>query len=288
MWFVSSILIDGFVYGMVLFIIAVGLSVTMGLMRVVNLAHGGFALIGGATAHWLAFRHGVDYWAAAALSILLTMMIAAAAEISLYRRIYAMEELQQVLATIGIAFIITATVNFLFGSTILAIPLPQSLQDPVDLGFRILPAHRLLVILVGLGVLGLLHLLVDRTRFGVSLRAAVDNRQAAAGIGIDTGRIFAITFVTGSGLAALGGILGAEMMPIEASYPLRYIVLVLIVTIVGGMGSVNGTFLAALGLGIIDTAARYMLSEYGTIIFYAAMMVIVLLRREGAGERAAA
>jgi len=276
-----SILLDGVAYGMILFLISIGLSVTMGLMRIINLAHGGFALIGGAVTHWLMTRFGVGFLPAMVGGIAATVAIALPMERLLYRRIYGFGELQQVLATIGITFIIIAAINLWLGSTILAIPLPDGLRGSVDLGFRILPMHRLLVIVVGAVVVISLYLLLERTTFGIKLRSAVDNRAMAAALGIDTTRLFAVTFALGAGLAALGGILGAELLPIEAYYPVRYMILFLIVVAVGGMGSIAGSFLAAIGLGIVDTAARYLVPDFGTIFFFLVMMLVLAVRPNG-------
>jgi Branched-chain amino acid ABC-type transport system, permease components len=275
-----SILVDGIAYGMILFMISVGLSVTMGLMRVINLAHGGFALIGGALAHALVAA-GLSYWSGLGLAVLGTMLIALPMERVIYARIYRMGELQQVLATIGVTFMVIAAVNFALGSTLLPIPTPEALRGSLDLGFRTLPYHRVAVILAGLAVTLLLYLLIERTRFGIRLRAAVDHRATAATLGINTGRIFALTFMLGAGLAALGGVLGAELLPIEAYYPLRYMVLFLVVVALGGMGSITGSFLAALGLGTLDTASRYLVPEYGTIVFFVTMALVLTLRPRG-------
>jgi len=283
---IANILIDGFAYGMVLFMIAVGLSVTMGLMRVINLAHGGFALIGGALAHGLLTRAGLPFSLALPLAVLGTMAIAWPMERVLYRRIYGFGELQQVLATIGIAFLMIASVNWLLGSSLLSIPVPEAMQGAADLGFRKVSMHRITVILAGLGVISGLYLLLDRTRFGMRLRAAVDNRDTAATLGINTGAIYAATFCLGAGLAALGGILGAELLPIEAYYPLRYMVLFLIVVAVGGLGSITGSFMAAIGLGIIDTASRYLVPDYGTIFFFGCVIAILAVRPAGLMGRA--
>ncbi|WP_346914642.1 branched-chain amino acid ABC transporter permease [uncultured Roseibium sp.] len=281
-----NIAVDGIAYGMILFMIAVGLSVTMGLMRVINLAHGGFALIGGVTMHGLLASAGMAYGIAVVLSVAFTMVLALPLERLLYRRIYRFGELQQVLATIGITFLIIATVNVLFGSSLLAIPLPKSLSVSVDLGFRTLPLHRLLVIGVGFLVILGLYGLLERTRFGIRLRASVDNRNAAATLGINTGHVYAITFCLGAGLAALGGILGAELLPIDAYYPLRYMVLFLIVVAVGGMGSITGSFFAAIGLGLLETASRYLVPDFGTIFFFACVMALLAVRPNGLLGRA--
>ena len=281
-----NIAIDGTAYGMILFMIAVGLSVTMGLMRVINLAHGGFALVAGAATHWLMVERGLGFLPGVALALALTVALALALERVLYRGIYAMGELQQVLATIGIAFLMIAAVDVLLGSTILAIPLPDAMRGSVDLGIRTLPVHRVFVIAAGLLVAAGLYGLIEHTPFGISLRAAVDNRNAAAALGIDTSRIFATAFALGAVLAGLGGILGAELLPIDADYPLRYMVLFLVVVAVGGLGSIAGSFAAALSLGIIDTATRYLLPGYGTIVFYGAMMAMLTLRPRGLLGRA--
>lgn len=281
-----NIVVDGVTYGMILFMIAVGLSVTMGLMRVINLAHGGFALIAGAAVHWLIARQGWSFWPSVAAALAFIVALALLLEVVLYRGIYRMGELQQVLATIGIAFLMIAAVAFLLGSAILAIPLPDVMRGSVDLGVRTLPAHRLFVIATGLLVVTGLHLLVEHTRFGILLRAAVDNRNAAASLGIDTARIFALAFGLGALLAGIGGILGAELLPVEANYPLRYMVLFLVVVAVGGLGSISGSFVAALGLGIVDTATRYLLPGYGTIVFYLTMMGVLAWRPRGLLGRA--
>ena len=286
MWTLLNIVVDGVTYGMILFMITVGLSVTMGLMRVINLAHGGFALVAGAATHWLTVSRGVGFWPAALAALAATMALAVLLERALYRTIYRMGELQQVLATIGIAFLMIAAVSYLLGSTILSIPLPDAMRGSVDLGIRTLPTHRVFVILTGLCVVACLYLLLERTRFGISLRASVDNRDAAASVGINTSRVYAVAFALGAGLAGLGGILGAELLPVDANYPLRYMVLFLVVVAVGGLGSITGSFVAALGLGLVDTATRYLLPGFGTIVFYLAMMAVLTLRPRGLLGRA--
>jgi branched-chain amino acid transport system permease protein len=277
----ASILIDGIAYGMILFMISVGLTVTMGLMRVVNLAHGGFAMLGGAFTHWGMAAAGLPFPLAALAALVAVVALSVPMERIFYRPIYRMGELPQVLATIGITFLMIASVNYAMGSSLLSIPLPAAMSGAVDLGFRTLPRHRLYVLGAGILVIVGLYALIERTRFGIKLRAAVDHHGMAACLGIDTSRIFALTFALGAGLAALGGILGAELLPIDAYYPLRYMVVFLSVVAVGGMGSVAGSFGAALALGTLDTAARYLFPEVGTIFFYGAMIVILGLRPQG-------
>jgi branched-chain amino acid transport system permease protein len=278
---ILNIAIDGIAYGMILFMISVGLSVTMGLMRVINLAHGAFALIGGALAHFLIQNIGLGYITAVPMAITGVIVLAFSGERLLFRRIYGLGELQQVLATIGITFMVIAVVNKLLGSSLLAIPLPDFLQQSVNLGFRVLPAHRLVVIMVGFAVIVGLYLMLERSRFGTRLRAAVDNRNIASALGINTDTIYAATFCLGAALAALGGILGSELLPVDAYYPLRYMVLFLIVVSVGGLGSISGSFASAIALGILETASRYLIPDFGTIIFFAAVMALLAVRPAG-------
>ena len=281
MFILLNTIIDGISYGMILFMISVGLSITMGLMKVINLAHGGFALIGGSTMHVLLIEYGLSYPLALCLSVLITILFAIPMEKFLFRRIYKFSELRQVLATIGITFIIIATVNYFLGSSLLVIQLPNLIKGTIDLGFRTLPLHRLMVILAGSIVLLFLFFLIEKTRFGIRLRASVDNSDAAASLGINTSKVYSITFCIGASLAAIGGILGSELLPIDAYYPLRYMVLFLAVVSVGGMGSILGSFLASLGLGLVDTATRYFIPDVGTIVFFIAIMVILVIRPNG-------
>ncbi|HUF56684.1 MAG TPA: branched-chain amino acid ABC transporter permease [Thermohalobaculum sp.] len=281
-----AILVDGVAYGMILFLISVGLSVTMGLMRVINLAHGGFALIGGALAHLALIRLGLPWAVAAGLGVLGTVAVAVVLERAFYRHIYGRPELEQVLATVGLAFLMIASVNLALGSSLLALPAPEWMRGSVDLGVRTLPVHRVVVLAAGAAIALALWALVERSRFGIRLRAAVDDARAASALGIDTGRVYAAAFALGAGLAALGGILGAELLPIEAYYPLRYLVLFLFVVAVGGMGSIAGSLAAALALGVLDTAARYLVPDFGTIFFYLGTMAILAVRPRGLLGRA--
>lgn len=274
-------------YGMVLFVISIGLSITMGLMRVVNLAHGAFAMIGGYLASYAALSLGLGYFPALLIAILGAMVLAVPLEFLLYRRIYgASDPLVQVLLTIGITFAIIGVANWLFGPTLKTIPLPSALSGPVSIGFSIVPAHRLLVIAVGAAVAAALWFLVERTDFGIRLRAAVDNPGMAAALGIGTERIYAVTFALSVALGALGGVIGAEILPIEPYYALRYMVTFLVVVSVGGAGSIGGALLASLTLGVVDTLSKYLAPEFGDFFFYAAVIVIVWIFPHGLLGRA--
>ena len=281
MTLLANILIDGIAYGMVLFIIAVGLSVTLGLMRFVNLAHGAFAMTGGYIAAWLVREQGLSFYAGASLAVLATGLLGALLEVTVLRRLYRRTELQQVLFTIGLTFLFVATANLLAGPEVQLIPLPPALSQAVDLGIRTLPAQRLLVITSGLLIVLAAFWVLNKSRFGVWLRATVDNTSAASALGIPVQLVYVTTFAVGAALAGLGGILGAELMPLEPYYPVKYLVLVLVVVAVGGMGSIAGSLVAALTLGTIDTASKYLASDWGSLFFFLAMALLLAWRPHG-------
>jgi branched-chain amino acid transport system permease protein len=281
-----SIGFHGLAFAMVLYLISVGLSVTMGMMGFVNLAHGVFAMAGGYVLTSLMSRFGVPFLPALFAAAVATALASIPVERLLYRRLYGGGELDQVLLTMGLVFIATAGATYIWG------PLQQPLQPPgwlsgeVDLGFRHFPAYRSFLILCGAALVTALWLGLERTRFGARVRAAVDNLRMAQSVGIDTSRLFMTTFALGSGLAALGGGLGADLLAISPSYALQNLAYFLIVVAVGGLGSIRGPFIAALLLGIADTGFKYLIPEFGAFFIYALTMAILLWRPRGLFGRA--
>ena len=281
-----SIGFHGLAFAMVLYLISVGLSVTMGMMGFVNLAHGVFAMAGGYVLTSLMSHFGVPFLPALFAAAVATALASIPVERLLYRRLYGGDELDQVLLTMGLVFIATAGATYIWG------PLQQPLQPPawlsgeIDLGFRHFPAYRSFLILCGAALVTALWLSLERTRFGARVRAAVDNLRMAQSVGIDTSRLFMTTFALGSGLAALGGGLGADLLAISPSYALQNLAYFLIVVAVGGLGSIRGPFVAALLLGIADTGFKYLLPEFGAFFIYALTMAILLWRPRGLFGRA--
>lgn len=283
---VLSIAADALAFGMVLFVISIGLSVTMGLMRVVNLAHGAFAMVGGFVASWAVQRLGLPFAPALLLAVAAGVALALPLERLLYRRIYGAPDLTQVLLTIGITFVVIGVANWLMGPLPRTIPLPALLQGPVDLGFRMIAVHKLFAIAVGLVVALGLWLLVERTGFGIWLRAAVEDPAMAAALGIRTAQIRMVTFALAAGLAALGGVVGAQLLPITPHYALQYLVTILVVVAVGGAGSIGGALAACLILGAVRTTGSYLAPEYGEFFFYLAVIAIVMVFPHGLPGRA--
>jgi len=271
---------------MVLYLISVGLSVTMGLMGFVNLAHGVFAMAGGYVVTSLMSRWGMPFVPALLAAAVAVSLASIPIERVLYRRLYGGEELDQVLLTMGLVFMSVAGATYIWG------PLQQPLQPPawlsgaVDLGIRSFPAYRSFLILCGAALVTALWLGIERTRFGARVRASVDNLRMAQSVGIDTSRLFMTTFALGSGLAGLGGGLGADLLAINPSYALQNLAYFLIVVAVGGLGSIRGPFVAALLLGISDSGFKYLLPEFGAFFIYALTMAILLWRPRGLFGRA--
>lgn len=274
------VLLDGLAYGMILFIISVGLTVTMGLMRVVNLAHGGFAMAGGYLAAVMVGA-GIPFFIAAVLATAAAGILGGLAEFTVFRPLYRKGELAQVLMTFGLTFVFIAALTFIFGVDIKRLPVPDLLAGFVDFGFRTYPAYRLFLIVVGLALALLLWLVIDRSLFGARLRAAVDNPRIARAVGIDVNRLFTVTFIGGCALAGFGGVIGAEMLPLEPFYALRYLVLFLVVVAVGGLGSFKGSFVAALTLGVIDTAGKYLFPEISAFLLFGLVFALLLWRPNG-------
>ena len=278
--FALTILLDGVSYGMVLFIISVGLTITMGLMRIVNLAHGSFAMIGGYVAGYLT-QNGVDFYVACVAAAVTGGVLGGLAEVTLYRPLYRKGDLAQVLLTIGLVFVATAAITEIFGAFPFPVQFPTYLTQPVDIGFRTYPAYRLFLIAVGSVIAIGLWYMIENSLFGARLRAGVDNARMARAVGMNVSLMFTVTFIGGCALAGLGGALGAGILALEPSYALKYVVLFLIVVIVGGEGSFKGSFVAAMALGIIDTIGKYFFTEAASYMLYIAVFILLLIRPKG-------
>src|SRR5215510_1958708 len=283
-----TILFDGIAYGMLLFVLACGLSVTLGLMNFVNLAHGAFAMAGGYITLVLVNRAGLPFFAGLPIAFVVTALIGALFERTLYVHVYAKNHLDQVLFTIGLVFMAVAAVDFFMGSQQQFVRLPSALQGQFDLFGIGIGKYRLLIIVVcGLLTVALQYSLA-RTRFGSRLRAAVDDARVARGLGINVNVVFAVTFAVGSGLAGLGGALGAEILGLDPIFPLKFMIYFLIVVTVGGTSSITGPFIASLLLGIGDVAGKYYVPQFGAFIIYIIMIVVLIWRPQGLFARAAA
>jgi branched-chain amino acid transport system permease protein len=283
-----STLLGGLAAGMVLFIVSVGLSVTMGLMGFVNLAHGAFAMLGGYFVVYSMRHWGLAFSPALVLAFAAVALLAVALERTLYARLYRASELDQVLFTIGLVFVMIALVTLGVGPESQRVVLPAWLDGQTDLGFLKYRTYSLALIAAGTLLMVALWLGFERTRIGAKIRAAVDNRRMAESLGVDVGRLFTLTFALGSGLAAVGGGLGAEILGLDPQYPLRYLAYFLIVVAVGGLGKVTGVFFAALLIGVLDFVLKIYFPKGGTMFIYALTLIFLLARPQGIfGKRGA-
>jgi branched-chain amino acid transport system permease protein len=282
----TSVLFDGIAYAMILFLISVGLSITMGLMGFANLAHGSFAMLGGYFALSFMRDLGVPFLAAVVLCFFAVAAVSVVFERTLYARFYTAGELDQVLLTIGLVFISIAVCTLGWGPSNIQLEVPSYLSGQIDLGFRRFPAYRTFLIAVSLVVIVALWYGIERTKIGAQIRAAVDNRRMAQSIGIDVRKLFTLTFALGSGMAAMGGAFGTQIVGLIPTYALEFLIYFLIVVSVGGLGSLKGAFVASLVLGILDTAGKYYLPEFGAFFIFAATIAILLWRPFGLYGRA--
>jgi branched-chain amino acid transport system permease protein len=276
-----TILFDGIAYGMLLFVLACGLAVTLGLMNFVNLAHGAFAMAGGYITVLLVNRMGVPFVLGLALAFVFTAFIGLIFERTLYVHVYRKSHLDQVLFSIGLVFMAVAAVDYVMGSSQQFVQIPSALQGQFDLFGVGIGKYRLLIIVV-CGLLTLaLQVILTKTRFGSRLRAAVDDQRVARGLGINVGLVFAVTFAVGSGLAGLGGALGAEILGLDPTFPLKYMIYFLIVVTVGGTATITGPFFASIVLGIADVAGKYYVPTLGAFVIYTIMIVVLIWRPQG-------
>jgi branched-chain amino acid transport system permease protein len=284
---VIGVLFDGIAYGSLLFLISAGLSVTMGLMRFIHLAHGAFAMFGGYLSVWLVARFGVPFLVTLPLAFLALGAAGAIVERLLYRRLYAAGQLDQVLLTIGIVFVSMALATYGFGPGQQAVRLPSFLSGQVHLLGQDLGVYRLFLIALVVAVSSTLRWLIAHTRFGSQIRAAVDNQEVAAGLGIPVHVVYGLTFGLGTGLAGVGGALGIEVLGLDPTFPLKYMVYFLLVVSVGGAGAIAGAAVASAGLGVCDVAGKYFFPELGAFIIYAMMVLLLIVFPSGLfGRRA--
>jgi branched-chain amino acid transport system permease protein len=278
---VIGVLFDGIAYGMLLFLLSVGLSVTLGLMNFVNLAHCAFAMLGGYVTVLLMNSFGWPFFATLPMAFIVTAVVSVGFERVLYRRLYRASDLDQVLLTIGIAFISVAVAAYFFGTTQQPINVPPYMRGSFNVMGLDIAVYRLFLVGVG-GVITLLLVgALELTRFGAQVRASVDNQRMASGLGINVERTFAITFAIGSGLAGLGGALAIEIVGLDPNFAFTYLIYVLIVVSVGGLGSIAGSLVAAILIGVSDIAGKYYVPQLGAFLIYLVMLAILMWRPAG-------
>lgn len=277
----ALLFVDGLSYGMILFLISSGLTVTLGIMRLLNMAHLGFAMLGGYAALAIMRTFRVELFVALPFAVLAVIILGIALERSIFQWVYRTNPLGQILMTIGLMFVMVASANLMFGSVYYTLPIPESLKGVWHIGGYSISVYRVFVGLVSAVVALLMWCALEFTNFGAKLRAAVENPQMARCVGINVKLLFSQAFAAGCGLAAFGGILGTQMLPLQPFYPTQYIVLALIVVAVGGFGSLAGSLVAAVTYGVFDTFCRYYFPEYGSFAIYILLAAVLIIRPNG-------
>jgi branched-chain amino acid transport system permease protein len=278
---IIGVLFDGFAYGMLLFLLSVGLSVTLGLMNFVNLAHCAFAMLGGYVTVTLMNKMGWPFFAALPIAFLSAALVSVVLERTLYRRLYRAGELDQVLLTIGLTFISVALAAYFLGTVQQPIQTPSYLRGSMQVMGVTIGYYRLFLVVTGIVVMAFLVLALEYTRFGAQVRASVDNQRMARGLGINVEGVFAVSFALGSVLAGLGGALAIEVVGLDPSFAFLFLVYVLIIVSVGGLGSIGGSFAAAVVIGVSDIAGKYYVPQLGAFLIYLVMIAVLMWRPQG-------
>ena len=278
---VFGVLFDGIAYGMLLFLLSVGLSVTLGMMNFINLAHCSFAMLGGYVTATLMNALGWPFFATLPVAFIAAAAASVVLERAFFRRFYNASDLEQCLLTIGVVFVSIAAAAYIYGTDEQPVQLPYFLRGSIAFFGLNLAVYRLFLIATALLITVLLIAALEKTRFGAQVRAAVNNQRMARGLGIDVDTLFAVTFALGSGLAGLGGALAIAMVGLDPSFAFTYLIYVLIVVSVGGLGSIGGSFAAAILLGVSDIAGKYYVPAIGSILIYLVMMVLIMARPAG-------
>ncbi|HQR58007.1 MAG TPA: branched-chain amino acid ABC transporter permease [Azonexus sp.] len=250
--------LNGLQFGLMLFLLAAGLTLVFGIMDCINLAHGSLYMVGAyfvaaaaqaADSFWIGLGAGVA--GAAVLGLVL--------ELSLFRRLYRRDHLSQVLATFGLILIANEAVRMIWGAQPLLLNPPEALSGPVEIGNFSYPAYRLVIIAFGLGVAGLLYLLVARSRVGMWVRAGAANREMTEVLGVNVQGLFTAVFVFGAALCALAGGLLGPLLAVQVGMGESVLILAFVVIIIGGIGSIRGALVGSLIVGAVDTLGRALL-----------------------------
>ena len=254
-------LFNGFQLGILLFLLAAGLTLVFGIMDLMNLAHGSLYMMGAYIAATVALWTG-SFLLGIVVALPVTMLLGIVLEVAVLRRLYARGHLDQVLATFGMILFFNEFVRLVWGPAGIEVPLPAFLNRTVALFGVPLPMYRIVVIVVGLAVAALLYLLVTRTRTGMLIRAGASNREMVGALGIDISRVFTLVFGLGAALAALAGAMAGPIFAVTIGMGENILIMTLVVIVIGGIGSIRGAFIGALLIGVIDIMGRSFLDMF--------------------------
>lgn len=276
-------LLNGLAYGLLLFVLAAGLSLIFGMMDVINLSHGSFFMLGGFVGVSLADELG--FWLALLATVGIVAALGLVVELTLLRPMYARGHLDQILLTFGLALVIEDASEWVFGSRIQSLDAPGAFSGPVELLGVSIPAYRLAVIVVGLLLAIALYVVLERTRIGSIIRAGVSNREMVSALGFNITAIFGGVFVCGLALAAFAGFMGAPILGVYSGLDFEILILTLIVVVIGGLGSLTGAFWASLLIGLTQILGQAYFPDLAALIIYVVMAAVLLIRPQGLFQR---
>jgi branched-chain amino acid transport system permease protein len=275
--------LNSLVYSMLLFVLALGLSLTFGLLRVVNLAHGGFFLIG-AYVGLSAWAASGSFLVAVVLAPIAAALVGGLLEKLWLQRFYARAELDQVILTFGFALVFADVMKMIWGKDIRGVPAPSALAGSLQVGDFSFPTYRLVLIAIGIALFVLTWLVVEKTRIGALIRASVSDRAMVGGLGFNVRYLFTAIFAFGTGLAGLGGWLAAPITGVYPGLDFEVLITTLIVVVVGGLGNITGAFWASLLIGTSETYGKALLPEVASFVIFGVMAAVLLLRSWGKDE----
>jgi len=272
-------ILTGLAYGMLLFMMAAGLTIIFGLLNVVNLAHGALFMVGGYVAFAFTKEH-VNFWLALVIAVMIMAIIGVLIERFLLGRMYG-KELEQVLLTFGLIYILTDTAKWIWGSTPRSIPIPEILDFSIPLGIVAFPAYRLFVVAVGILIAILLWYIETKTRVGAIVRAGVDDRHMLSALGINFKLVFASVFAFGAGMAGLSGVLGAPILGLYTGMDADVLLLSLVIVVIGGLKTWKGAFVSAILVGLVDTLGQVWFPQFSMVVIFVLMVIVLIIKPSG-------
>jgi branched-chain amino acid transport system permease protein len=278
---ILSQMVLGLVNGIFYAILSLGLAIIFGLLGVINFAHGVFFMLGAFVAYMLGQLLGIGYWGALVLTPLLIGALGMVVEVTLIRHLYRLDHLYGLLLTLGLALFVEGFIRIVFGPQGLPYSVPPSLRGAVNLGFMMLPTYRAWVVVSGIVLCFAAWYLIERTPLGAKLRAATDNPKLVQAFGINVPVMLTITYAAGVALAALGGVMAAPIMSVDPSMGTNVVIVVFAVVVIGGMGSIFGSIVTGLGLGLLEGVAKAVYAPASSTVIFVAMVIILVLRPRG-------
>ena len=273
--------LNGIQYGLLLFLLASGLTLIFGIMGVINLAHGAFYMVGAYLAYWLAKMTG-SLWLALPLGVVIALAIGVLLESALIRRLYQRDHLYQVLLTFGLILIFEELRSILFGNDVHGVPIPPALNFSIPLTETLsYPDYRLFISCVCLVIAAALYFVIQKTRIGMMVRAGNSNREMAQVLGVNIPLIYTLVFAFGVALAAFAGMIAAPVSSVFPGMGNQILIICFVVVVIGGIGSIHGAMIAALLIGIADTLGKVLLPEYSGVAVYLLMAAILIWRPQG-------